>query len=69
MKLVVMTQQNHISMATVEQSVVIVIRAKQKHVWCGLDGFILLILVFSFCHILCRATMTLPQATPTQAQQ
>lgn len=30
MKLVMMTQQNHITMATVEQSVVIVIRAKQK---------------------------------------
>lgn len=47
MKLVMMTQQNHITMATVEQSVVIVIRAKQKCVWWGLDGFILLILVFS----------------------
>lgn len=47
MKLVVMTQQNHVTMATVEQSVVIVIRAKQKRVWWGLDGFILLILVFS----------------------
>lgn len=47
MKLVMMTQQNHVTMATVEQSVVIVIRAKQKCVWWGLDGFILLILVFS----------------------
>lgn len=31
-----MTQQNHVTMATVEQSVVIVIRAKQKCV-CGED--------------------------------
>lgn len=67
-KLVMITLYSKVTIATVEQSVavVMVIRTKHKCVWWGLDDFIVLILVFFLTPVL-RRNLRAHKATPTQA--